>query len=85
MAAAGATPRLYGPQGNLDSKVAEQFPDQTNGGIVMNVYPNIAAPVWNDYRASLEKYKAPDLDWNSLAGLGHVDGVHRLHRHRART
>jgi hypothetical protein len=66
----GASPRLYGPQGNLDSKVAEQFPAQTNGGVVMNVYPNIAAPVWADYRASLVKYKAPDLDWNSLAGLG---------------
>ena len=26
--------------------------------------------MWDDYRASLDKYKAPDLDWNSLAGLG---------------
>jgi hypothetical protein len=26
--------------------------------------------MWADYRASLEKYDAPDLDWNSLAGLG---------------
>jgi ABC-type branched-subunit amino acid transport system substrate-binding protein len=66
----GARPRLYGPQGNLDSKVAEQFPDQTNNGIVVDVYPNIAAPVWNDYRDALKKYNAPDLDWNSLAGLG---------------
>jgi ABC-type branched-subunit amino acid transport system substrate-binding protein len=66
----GAHPRLYGPQGNLDSKVAGQFPKQTNGGFVMNVYPNLAADVWKDYRDSLVKYKAPDLDWNSLAGLG---------------
>lgn len=66
----GAKPRLYGPQGNLDSKVAEQFPKQTEGGVVVNVYPNIAAPVWKDYRDSLVKYKAPNLDWNSLAGLG---------------
>ena len=66
----GAKPRLYGPQGNLDSKVAEQFPKQTEGGVVVNVYPNIIAPVWADYRAALVKYKAPDLDWNSLAGLG---------------
>ena len=66
----GATPRYYGPQGNLDGKVAEQFPKQTEGGVVVNVYPNIAAPVWADYRDALVKYKAPDLDWNSLAGLG---------------
>ncbi|MCU1502112.1 MAG: hypothetical protein JWM12_1466, partial [Ilumatobacteraceae bacterium] len=66
----GAHPRLYGPQGNLDSKVAEQFPKQTEGGIVVNVYPNIAAAVWADYRQALVTYKAPDLDWNSLAGLG---------------
>ena len=26
--------------------------------------------MWDDYRAALEKYDAPDLDWNSLAGLG---------------
>lgn len=66
----GASPRFYGPQGNLNGKVAEQFPEQTEGGIVVNVYPHIDAPVWDDYRASLEKYDAPDLDWNSLAGLG---------------
>jgi len=66
----GAHPRLYGPQGNLDSKIAEQFPNQTNGGYVFNVYPNIAANVWTDYRAALKDYNAPDLDWNSLAGLG---------------
>ncbi|MGD9752835.1 MAG: ABC transporter substrate-binding protein [Acidimicrobiia bacterium] len=66
----GVLPRLYGPQGNLNSKVAEQFPAETDGGRVMNVYPNIAAPVWEDYRNALEQYDAPDLDWNSLAGLG---------------
>ncbi len=66
----GAHPKLYGPQGNLNAKVAEQFPEQTEGGSVMNVYPNIAADVWTDYRAALEEYNAPDLDWNSLAGLG---------------
>jgi hypothetical protein len=66
----GATPRLYGPQGNLNAKVAEQFPEQTENGSVVNVYPNIAADAWEDYRAALEEYDAPDLDWNSLAGLG---------------
>jgi ABC-type branched-subunit amino acid transport system substrate-binding protein len=70
MAAAGADQRLYGLQGNLNGKIAEQFPELTEGAIVSNSYPNIAGKMWDDYRASLEKYDAPDLDWNSLAGLG---------------
>jgi ABC-type branched-subunit amino acid transport system substrate-binding protein len=70
MQAAGAKQRLYGLQGNLDSKIAEQFPDVTNNAIVSGSYPDLSAKVWDDYRASLKKYKAPDLDWNSLAGLG---------------
>ena len=70
MQSAGADQRLYGLQGNLNSKIVEQFPDQTDGGIVVNSYPNIEGPMWDDYRASLERYDAPDLDWNSLAGLG---------------
>jgi ABC-type branched-subunit amino acid transport system substrate-binding protein len=70
LASAGAHPRLYGLQGNLNSKIAEQFPDLTEGGVVSNSYPNIEGSMWDDYRASLEQYDAPDLDWNSLAGLG---------------
>jgi ABC-type branched-subunit amino acid transport system substrate-binding protein len=70
MQAAGGTQRLYGLQGNLNGKIAEQFPDLTKNGVVSNSYPNIAGKMWDDYRASLTKYKAPDLDWNSLAGLG---------------
>jgi hypothetical protein len=70
MAAAGANQRLYGLQGNLNSKIAEEFPELTEGGVVSNSYPNIEGPMWDDYRASLEEYDAPDLDWNSLAGLG---------------
>jgi hypothetical protein len=70
MAAAGADQRLYGLQGNLNSKIVEQFPELTEGAVVSGSYPNIAAPMWDDYRAALEDYDAPDLDWNSLAGLG---------------
>ena len=70
MAAAGAHQRLYGLQGNLNGKIAEQFPELTEGGVVSNSYPNIAGKMWDDYNASLKKYNAPDLDWNSLAGLG---------------
>jgi ABC-type branched-subunit amino acid transport system substrate-binding protein len=75
MAAAGAHQRLYGLQGNLNGKIAEQFPDLTEGGVVSGSYPDISAAVWADYRAALDKYKAPDLDWNSLAGLGTWAGL----------
>jgi len=70
LAASGAEVRLYGLQGNLNGKIAEEFPELTEGGVVSNSYPNIEGPMWDDYRASLEEYDAPDLDWNSLAGLG---------------
>jgi ABC-type branched-subunit amino acid transport system substrate-binding protein len=66
----GFSQRLYGLQGNLNEKVGESFPVETEGATVVNAYPNIAGPMWVDYRAALEKYNAPDLDWNSLAGLG---------------
>jgi hypothetical protein len=66
----GFDQRLYGAQGNFNVKVAEAFPAETEGGVVVNAYPNIAGPMWDDYRAALETYNAPDLDWNSLAGLG---------------
>jgi ABC-type branched-subunit amino acid transport system substrate-binding protein len=66
----GAHPRLYGLQGNLDSKVAAQFPKETEGAFVVGSYPDIATPVWAGYRAALKTYDAPDLDWNSLSGLG---------------
>jgi hypothetical protein len=70
MQTSGAHQRLYGLQGNLDGKIAQQFPELTANGVVSNSYPDITGKMWDDYRASLTKYKAPDLDWNSLAGLG---------------
>ncbi|MGF1595766.1 MAG: ABC transporter substrate-binding protein [Acidimicrobiales bacterium] len=71
MEGVGATPRYYGPQGNLDSTIVEQFPESTEGAVVIGVYPNIGAPVWDDFRAALETYEAdPELNYNSLAGLG---------------
>ena len=38
--------------------------------MVVNSYTDIVSDVWEDYRTALETYDAPDLDWNSLAGLG---------------
>ena len=70
MQSLGGTQTLYGHQGNLNEPTAEQFPELTEGGVTVNAYPNIAGPMWEDYRAALEEYDAPDLDWNSLAGLG---------------
>ena len=67
----GKKPRWYGPQGNLDAKVAKDYPAETEGAVVMGVYPDITAKVFDDYRAALDKYKASDkIDWNSLGGLG---------------
>lgn len=70
MRSAGADQRLYGLQGNLNSKIVEEFPDLTDGAVITNSYPHIDGEMWEDYRAALEEYDAPDLDWNSLAGLG---------------
>jgi len=65
--------RWYGPQGNLDAKVAKDYPAESEGAVVMGVYPDITVKEFDDYRAALEKYKAPtdgSIDWNSLGGLG---------------
>lgn len=70
MRSLGGDQRLYGHQGNLNAVIAEQFPDLTQDAVVVNSYPHIDGPMWEDYRAALETYDAPDLDWNSLAGLG---------------
>ncbi len=69
--AAGGTQRLYGPQGQLNEKIAKQFPQETQNAVVVNSYPNIDSPVWKGFRDALDRYDAPeDLDWNSLVGLG---------------
>jgi len=67
----GISPRLYGPQGNLDETIVAQFPEATEGATVIGVYPNLTSPVWNDFRFAIDTYNAdPDLNYNSLAGLG---------------
>lgn len=76
----GGTQRLYGAQGNLNGKVAEAFPKETENGIVINSYPNLVSPAWDDYRKALVQYKAPDLDWNSLAGLGTWAAFHAFNK-----
>jgi ABC-type branched-subunit amino acid transport system substrate-binding protein len=68
----GSTAKLIGPQGNLDEKVAKDFPKLVEGDIVVATYPNISDPAFQDYRDAIEQYKPPTegIDYNSLGGLG---------------
>jgi ABC-type branched-subunit amino acid transport system substrate-binding protein len=70
-AQSGSKARMYGPQGNLNEKVAKGFESVTNGDVVAGMYPDISLPQWADYRSALEQYKAdPAQDYNSLGGMG---------------
>jgi ABC-type branched-subunit amino acid transport system substrate-binding protein len=70
-AQSGKTPRLYGPQGNFNEKSTKGFEELVAGDIVGGVYPDIHSAAWEEFRNALEEYNAePELDYNSLAGLG---------------
>jgi ABC-type branched-subunit amino acid transport system substrate-binding protein len=66
----GSTARIYGPQGNLTEDVVSGFGNLSDGWVTGNSYADINAPVWDDFRASLTKYKAQDISYNGLDGLG---------------
>lgn len=67
----GSSPRFYTLQGLMTSDVVDAFPEQTEGTIIAGGYPDLSAPVFDDYRAAIEEYgEDQDLDYNSLAGLG---------------
>jgi ABC-type branched-subunit amino acid transport system substrate-binding protein len=67
----GTKVQFFGAQGNLDNKVIGPYPELTTNWIVTGMYPDIAKPVWKDYRAAIKTYKAdPKQDYNSLGGLG---------------
>jgi len=69
--AAQPTAKFYGPQGNLNKISAKGHEEILEGSTVVGVYPDLACPVWDDYRASLEAIGAdPAQDYNSLGGLG---------------
>ena len=70
MRAVGNDARPYGAQGNLTAEVAESYADLTEGGVVLNAYPNLVDPVWDEFRAALADYDAPEASYNSLSGLG---------------
>jgi ABC-type branched-subunit amino acid transport system substrate-binding protein len=70
-AQSGSEARMYGPQGNLNEKVAEGFEEVTNGDVIAGMYPDINEPQWEDYRGALEEYEADtEQDYNSLGGMG---------------
>jgi ABC-type branched-subunit amino acid transport system substrate-binding protein len=70
-AQSGSKARMYGPQGNLNEKVAKGFEQVTNGDVIAGMYPDISLPQWKDYRAAISQYHAdPAQDYNSLGGMG---------------
>lgn len=70
-AQSGSEARMYGPQGNLNEKVAKGFEDVTDGDVVAGMYPDISLPQWKDFREALETYDADKAqDYNSLGGMG---------------
>ena len=67
----GSHARMYGPQGNLDSKVVKGHEASTNGDVISGMYPDLALPQWKNFRAALAQYHAdPAQDYNSLGGMG---------------
>lgn len=66
----GSTARIYGPQGNLTEDVVKDFGNLSDGWVTGNSYTDISAPVWDDFRAALKTYDAPDISYNGLDGLG---------------
>jgi ABC-type branched-subunit amino acid transport system substrate-binding protein len=70
-AQSGSEVRMYGPQGNLNEKVAEGFEEVTDGDVTAGMYPDISGSQWEDYRGALEEYEADqEQDYNSLGGMG---------------
>jgi ABC-type branched-subunit amino acid transport system substrate-binding protein len=70
-AQSGSKARMYGPQGNLNEKVAKGFEQVTDGDVIAGMYPDLSLPQWKDYRAALSQYKADTKqDYNSLGGMG---------------
>ena len=69
--AAKPTAKFYGPQGNLNKVSAKGHEAILEGATVVGIYPDLACPVWDNYRASLAATGAdPAQDYNSLGGLG---------------
>ena len=71
MRTVGSDMRVYGAQGLLNEDVAAAYTELTEGGIVLNSYPNWQDTVWDEYRAALIEYDAPpSSEYSGLASLG---------------
>jgi len=67
----GGTQQIFGLQGNLNAKVAEKFPEATEGAIIADSWPSLEAPGWSEMREALQQSGAnSELEYDSLAGLG---------------
>jgi ABC-type branched-subunit amino acid transport system substrate-binding protein len=70
-AQSGDKPRMYGPQGNLNSVAIKGTEQAAEGAVIGGMYPDLALPQWDDFRGAIDEYKAdPDQDYNSLGGMG---------------
>ncbi len=59
------------PRATSTPRSRARYPELTNNFIVTGMFPDIAKPVWKDYRAAIKAYKADTKqDYNSLGGLG---------------
>jgi ABC-type branched-subunit amino acid transport system substrate-binding protein len=67
----GSKAKLFGLQGNLDTKVAKKFPQQVAGGVAADYFADLATPAYADFRAAIAQYHPPtDMDYNSGGALG---------------
>jgi hypothetical protein len=69
-AQAGGTQRIFSSQGNLNAKLAAQFPEQTQDAITAGWYPDWSTPAFDEYRAAIDKYKPEPQDWEGGGALG---------------
>ena len=70
-AQSGAKVRMYGPQGNLNQKVAKGYEKAAEGSVIGGMFADMSLPQWAGYRAALKLIKAPPgEDYNSFGGMG---------------
>jgi ABC-type branched-subunit amino acid transport system substrate-binding protein len=71
MQSVGSEQRVFGAQGNFTQEVAQGYPELAVDGVVLNAYPNLSDPVWDEFRAAIDEYGAgTDTNFDTLSGLG---------------
>jgi ABC-type branched-subunit amino acid transport system substrate-binding protein len=69
-AQSGGKQRLFSTQGNLNTDIAEKFPQQTQDAIVAGWYPDLSTPAFKDFRDAIARYKPQPQDWEGGGALG---------------